>query len=327
MSHDTDEISAGKVVRARFEAPVAKEARLGDSEVSVANELKPVPAHPSFRSRFARSFRLFRNVRGWPRLANALADREGTFTVSNGGVVFSGDLASPIDRHAYLFGGYDLDSIQLFIAACRDRRLVLDIGANVGNHSMFFASAFKQVEAFEPNSALWSQFERNAALNGPKNIRLHRFGLSDRPGQLPLYTAGEYYHGLGTLIADYPYGQSLDATSIARLEVLDDYLPDLQPSAVKIDVQGFEANVLRGMRRILEKSRPVVWTEVGQSTLGVLNTVEQVQQLFPYRIRLEALVREKKRFKRRVRLVPLACDKLRLGDYLIFPDETSNANA
>jgi len=324
MNSGIDEISA---LKAAPEPPVSSERGHRASDDSLAGEIGTGPAQPSILSRFARSLRGFRNVRGWPRLANALTDRTGKFTVSNGGVLFSGDLASPIDRHAYLFGGYDLDSIRLFIAACSDRRLVLDIGANVGNHSMFFAQAFGQVEAFEPNSALWSRFERNAELNGPLDIRLHRVGLSDQPGQLPLYTAGESYHGLGTLIGDYPYDQSLDATSIARLEVLDDYLPGLQPSAVKIDVQGFEANVLRGMRRILEKSRPVVWTEVGQSTLGTLNTIEQVQQLFPYRIRLKAFVREKKFLKHGVRLVPLESNELRLGDYLIFPDETGATNA
>jgi FkbM family methyltransferase len=276
---------------------------------------------PSLLARLVRSLRFLRNVRGWRRLAHALVEREGTFTVTNDGAGFTGQLSSHIDRQAYLFGGYDVDRIRMFIEACPDKRLVLDIGANVGNHAMFFAQAFAAVEAFEPNEALWPQFEANAALSGNGNIRLHRIGLSDQAGQLPLYTAGSQYHGLGTLVADYPYGRPLESTSTARLEVLDDYLPDLRPSAIKIDVQGFEPNVLRGMRIILRESRPVVWTEVGQSTLGVLTSFEEVQALFPYPIRMQRFVATRGLLTHGVRLVALDSRQLELGDYLIFPAE------
>ena len=252
-------------------------------------------------------------------MAGALVDREGTFTVSNGGAVFTGQLASFIDREVYLFGGYDVDRIRLFIDACPDRGLVLDIGANVGNHSVLFAQSFAAVEAFEPNEALWPQFEANAELNRAGNIRLHRVGLSDRREELPLYTVGSQYHGLGTLIGDYAYGRPLEPTSIARIEVLDEFLPDLRPSAVKIDVQGFEPNVLKGMQHILRESRPIVWTEVGQGTLGVLKTFEEVQSLFPYPIRMEAFVTTRGMLRHGVGLVPLRSRQLSLGDYLIFP--------
>lgn len=274
---------------------------------------------PGLRSRFVRSCRFLRNVRGWSRIANVVAEKHGPFVVSGKPISFRGDLGGHIDREVYLFGAYERDLIQLFTDACPDRSVVLDVGANIGNHSVLFAKSFERVEAFEPNNVVWEQFEKNARMNGATNVRLHRIGLSDEAAELPLYTAGNEHLGLATFVEHYPYGRPVHATSIAKIEVLDDYLPNLVPSAVKIDVQGFEPNVLRGMQRILARSRPVVWMEIGTATLEVAATRDEVQQYFPYPIRMEKYVVTHGLLTRRVKLVPWERDAIDPGDYLVSP--------
>jgi FkbM family methyltransferase len=260
-----------------------------------------------------------RNVRGWSRIANLVAEKHGRFVVSGKPISFEGDLGAHIDREVYLYGAYERDFIQLFIDVCPDKSLVLDIGANVGNHSVLFAEVFRRVEAFEPNGVVWEQFEKNARMNGATNVTLHRIGLSDERTELPLYSAGEEHLGLATFVKDYPYGRPVRITSVARIEVLDDYLPALVPSAVKMDVQGFEPNVLRGMRGILERSKPVVWVEFGAATLKAAASRKEVQQYFPYPIRMEKFVVRYGLLTRCVKLVPWNRDEIESGDYLVFP--------
>src|SRR3954449_11550198 len=127
---------------------------------------------PGIRAKAARSLRFLRGVTGWRRLALALAGDGGSFVVTNDGIRFAGDMGSYIDRHLFLFGDYERDLIRLFLDACRRRGVILDIGANAGTHSMWFARVFRSVHAFEPNRLLWDQFAANQRLNQAANIEL-----------------------------------------------------------------------------------------------------------------------------------------------------------
>ena len=115
----------------------------------------------------------------------------GAFVVNNKGTYFTGDLGVVIDREVYLNGGYERESIDLFLASVRpDRRgVILDVGCNAGTHSLQFAKAFSAVHAFDPNPALWEQFEANAALNGAGHISVS--GLNGGATTMVLSGAGD----------------------------------------------------------------------------------------------------------------------------------------
>ena len=140
--------------------------------------------HPGCRrARVARSLRALAGLKGWQRLVNWLVPVQcaGHFRVENDRRLFEGDLKSFVDRNVYLFGGYEKERIERFLSwvPSARRRTVLDIGANAGTHSLVFAGVFAEVHAFEPNPSLWSQFERNMALNRIVNVTLHRMGLGN----------------------------------------------------------------------------------------------------------------------------------------------------
>lgn len=61
-----------------------------------------------------------------------------------------------------------------------------DIGANVGQHSLFMSQFANRIFAFEPNDAVADQFERNIRINNISNIALHRVALGDLDGQANL---------------------------------------------------------------------------------------------------------------------------------------------
>lgn len=273
----------------------------------------------------ARALRPMRRFRGWMRLVNYVVPESasGEFVVVNNGTVFAGNLGSFLDRNVYLFGGHEGQEIELFLSLVPSHRrgIVLDVGANAGTHALRFARAFKHVHSFEPNPALWAQFERNISLNQLSNVTLHRVGLADRDAQLPFYMIEKSNLGLGTFSKVEQYDMPLKEVGSAKVVRGADYLVghDIGPvDAIKIDVQGFEIEAIRGLVPVLERDRPYLWFELGSATRQVLNSRPALERLIPFRH--EAWLIEPRRglFTRRLGLSPAPAD-LPEGDYIITP--------
>jgi len=241
------------------------------------------PQQPNLAARVMRSLRLFSNVRGFLPLANRLTPHAGEFVVKNKGLIFAGKLNSYIDRMVYMTGGYEREYIAAFLSMVPRKRIVLDIGANAGTHTVAFGQAFQTVHAFEPHPVMFAQLERNIALNHTNAIA-HPIGLGDEPGSFPLYESRSENKGLTTFLVEELDEGSRAEAAWARIETADGLgLPD-EIDAVKIDVQGFEAQVLRGMQGILMRNKPVVWLEITHGTQ--VATVHDIRALMPYPIKV-----------------------------------------
>lgn len=274
---------------------------------------------PPLTARLARSLRFLRRFKGWQRVATALAGDRGEFDVRSRGVRFAGDLGSHIERQVYLFGAYEREYIDLFVDTVPRTGVVLDIGANVGNHALCFARQFEKVLAFDPNPAVWPQLERNIALNRADNVEVHKIGAAEEAGEFPLYDTQTSNKGLATFLSVKQYRAPIRQVGVARTEKLDDYLKEPRIDAVKIDVQGYEPQVLRGMRRILERDRPVVWTEFSDGTLGQASTRADLEALFPYPVAVRKFDYRTGALTRRLALVPYDRPRLQPGDYVVSP--------
>ncbi|MEM1030006.1 MAG: FkbM family methyltransferase, partial [Myxococcota bacterium] len=206
---------------------------------------------PSWRYRLVRRTRRYRDTRGWGRLADFVAARgmSGRFRVANGSFIHEGDVSDLIDRELYLRGGYEDQKISLFLSRVpSDRRTsILDVGANVGTHTLPFARTFAQVHAFEPNPEVVRKLRQNVALNDNLNVAIHPCGLSDERAERTFYSVPSKHNpGLGTFSSVEQYDVPLDA--VDRLEVVegDGYLESLgveRVDAIKVDVQGYEHRV------------------------------------------------------------------------------------
>ena len=137
---------------------------------------------------------------------------------------------------------------------------IFDIGADVGFFSILsagLAGPTGRVEAFEPVPASAEAVRINAALNGFENVSVHRVALSDHESRETLL-----------VVADHSWSHLSDrgnhVDTRERIEVqlicLDEQIAQgalPAPDVVKIDVEGSEGAVLRGLSRTL-RSRPVV---------------------------------------------------------------------
>lgn len=264
-------------------------------------------------ARFARSLSAMRPVRGWSAIAAKLATHDVEFETSHGRVRFAGNLSSPIDRDAYLYGSYDWHKIEPFLAQAMRRGTIADVGANVGNHTLAFALHFDHVISFEPNPQIWPQIERNIALNPWANIELRKVGLGDESADLPLFVTDN--HGLSTFLAgelDSPQKLS------AHISVGDEELRGVTIDAIKIDVQGFEPNVLRGLRETIIANQPLIWVEISETMLHT-PTASALGELIPVPFTLMRYVSRRGALLNRTELVQHNHEHLPVGDYLIVP--------
>lgn len=127
---------------------------------------------------------------------------------------------------------------------CQQPRVILDIGANHGAATVFFAETHPQARlfAFEPASAAFALLTRNVAFLGDRVTRFNA-GILDQAGEHRLY-AGPCNEGEASIHADD--GRDASVFEQARFLPLQDF-PGIaldEVDIVKIDVEGAECEVL-----------------------------------------------------------------------------------
>ncbi len=142
------------------------------------------------------------------------------------------------------------------------KSVALDLGANIGNHSLWFAQHFAEVHSFEPNMRSFLLLKANAML--ASNISVHNVGCSNESAteQLALFSKGNIG---GARLKSFTQNETLLETTFFDLIRLDDYLPqDLHDkiSFIKCDVEGHEVQALQGAEKIILASGPVIAFEV-----------------------------------------------------------------
>lgn len=130
---------------------------------------------------------------------------------------------------------------------------VVDVGASIGYHTLLFAAAVGpkgRVFAFEPDATSYSLLEKNVRLNGYKNVVTAQKAVMDRADVVHLHLSQE---NLGDHRVAYS-GEGRQSVIVDAV-CLDDFLESAGSiDFVKIDVQGVEPRVLKGMERIIKEN-------------------------------------------------------------------------
>lgn len=184
------------------------------------------------------------------------------------------DLSNWSERHTFFLGRFYELALQLLMRSyLRPGDTFLDVGANIGMISALAArlvGSGGHVHAFEPNPVPFGRLQHLLASNGLTSaVTAHNVGVSDEAGELTLSVI-QGHTGSGTL-GNLPPAEAAAVTATYTVPTvrLDDRLPELpaSPMFLKIDVEGFECQVLRGGRVLLERFRPLVVTEVSATHL------------------------------------------------------------
>jgi FkbM family methyltransferase len=172
-------------------------------------------------------------------------------------VVFSFDY---IAIQINLYGTYEIEQLDTFFEWLKLfspnilNGLAIDIGANIGNHSLYFSKFFDKVYSFEPNPLTFKVLNLNSEL--VNNIACFNFGISNSH-RVALLSVNPLNIG-GSFIAD---NQKKDTENII-LKTLDSVILDSENvNLIKIDIEGHEFKALEGARNIIIKNHPVILFE------------------------------------------------------------------
>lgn len=158
-----------------------------------------------------------------------------------------------IVNYADFFEYNELERLGKIIGTGKD---ILDIGANIGNHTLYFGKILKShsIHAFEPVKDFYNILDKNVKLNQLEAVvETHNVGLGNESGRAKI----KYFNP-----------DELGATQIEESDSgnivlcrLDDFEFD-NIDFVKIDVESFEYNLLLGAKKTLAKHSPIIFIEI-----------------------------------------------------------------
>ncbi len=199
------------------------------------------------------------------------------FTIMNYGKPYSGNLKFGIDHHIFfykIFEPYNIHILQTVAQYLKSQGKVinfLDIGANVGSHSHFMVDYADSIHSFEPHPEIFKSLEAKRDSYGSEGFHIHQFGLGSQDDVLKYYEPATHNTGTGSFISGSDINEGLSIE--LRVKQGDKVLNDLNVSSVsmiKMDVEGFEGFVLRGLSETLHRDRPIILMEMSQTTRQVM---------------------------------------------------------
>jgi len=155
-------------------------------------------------------------------------------------------------------GFYELDLLQDIYNLNISSGVFVDVGANIGNHTLFFANVMdKEVVSFEPNTIVTERLKRNIELNEATNkVSVIHSAVLDKKGTGKIEQLIENNLGASIFIADND-GE-------LKSNTLDEYFTDSNDAValIKIDVEGNELKVIKGATKLLEREKPILVIEL-----------------------------------------------------------------
>jgi FkbM family methyltransferase len=183
-------------------------------------------------------------------------------------------------------GTYEKGTIQFLEKYLRPGSRFLDIGANIGLMSVIASKCVGEkgiVYAVEANPGTVSILQMNIELNHCKNVEVLPVALSDTTGTALLFENWQVNRGGASLISQSAGQQGIEV----KMERIDDlFRDDTTIDLVKIDVEGFEPQVIRGGMNLFKKQLPVFIIEVsekrekeaGPSPLEIMELIKTIGQ-------------------------------------------------
>ncbi|MGA7524870.1 MAG: FkbM family methyltransferase [Acidobacteriaceae bacterium] len=192
------------------------------------------------------------------------------FEVDYFGYRYRGNLATFVDYMAFCYGSSapsELGLLRSIVRYLRKRGTgpiwFVDVGANVGHHTLFMAGQADRVIAFEPFPEVLALLRGHLALNQIANVEVVPVALGEKDETLSFFPGTAEENSIGTFL-DW---NAPDPGTMLRLPIRNgDRLfeernyPPIQ--IMKVDVEGFEPLVFRGLRERLHRDRPIILSEL-----------------------------------------------------------------
>jgi FkbM family methyltransferase len=192
------------------------------------------------------------------------------------GLCYELDLREGIDFAIYLFGVFEPSTSRALAAHVKPGMTVLDVGANIGAHTLNLARLVGpsgRVHAFEPTAFAYAKLLRNLALNPALASRVitHQCFLTreilDGPPQ-NVYSSWPLVRSHNLHPKHRGQAKSTDGAQAKTLDRIILEQGDPAVDVVKIDVDGFEYDVLLGAKALLSRHKPALVMELSPTMLA-----------------------------------------------------------
>jgi FkbM family methyltransferase len=196
-------------------------------------------------------------------------ERSVTRVTTVAGDIFDADLSSTLEWQLWAFGSFERHFAELFAALVQPGDRCVDVGANVGVHTVRLARLAGrdgEVIAIEPNPEVMRRTRRNVELNGLDNVRLIAAAAGEEAGHLELYCPNpQDTNRARASLLHHPY--LTGATTQVPVTTLDAECAGAPVALIKIDVEGHEAAVVRGAAETIARYAPSVVFEYAPELL------------------------------------------------------------
>ena len=178
------------------------------------------------------------------------------------------DLDEAIDLSIYLFGTFErkISNIKKLLSKRKDSLTIIDIGANIGSVSLLLAKTFEnsKIFAIEPTNYAFNKLSNNLNLNKDLNSKvfLKQFFITNKKKPLKVWSSWNFNHSgnkhqkhLGDL-------KEIKQNSYLSLDqfIKDEDLENID--FIKIDVDGYELDVLLSGEEFLRRNKPIIFIEI-----------------------------------------------------------------
>lgn len=167
---------------------------------------------------------------------------------------------------------YEDDLLAYVHRATQGDGQIIDCGANIGNHTLFFAGVMgRQTVAIEPIRRNRDLLHLTLAVNGIDHmVKVLPVAVGDHNGDVVMESPEANNPGMFRIVNASTSGE------VVRLTLLDELLPepDLPIAAIKFDLEGFEEPALRGALGLVARFRPLIIAE--------LSSLEAFQAFFQH---------------------------------------------
>ena len=168
--------------------------------------------------------------------------------------------------------------------------VIFDVGANIGVTTAIFAAAHpeRRVYCFEPSPRAFEHLSRTISENGLSNCTRMQVALGAAPGFVGFMDNPQSASASHLAVEGVTLGGGSISVEVATLDEMVSRLNLTRLDFIKIDVEGFEADVIQGAQQTIKRLRPSVFLEFNSFTLIAFRNMnprallERVLELFPF---------------------------------------------
>ena len=162
----------------------------------------------------------------------------------------------PIGTSLREYGEYAFDELTFLKQIIRPDSVVIDAGANIGTHTVWFSKLAGSVISFEPQRIAFQTLNANVALNNCLNVHTFHAAVGDKNGVITVPVRDQYQPNNfgGVPLAGVTEGEATDLVAIDSLDLM-------RCDFIKADTEGMEAELLIGAAHTIAKFRPILYME------------------------------------------------------------------